>query len=79
MSTEMTPTSDQSSFTRAEPAGGEGAGVRFTDAFNGDNDALLRSIEALLAMDADGALVPHGIGGLARSLLGAAASRLERA
>lgn len=46
------------------------------DDFRGDNDALIRSIKALLGLDASGALVPHGIGGHARSLLSAAASRL---
>lgn len=47
-----------------------------TDNFQGDNNALVRSIKALLELDAKGALVPHGIGGHARSLLSAAASRL---
>lgn len=47
-----------------------------TDTFRGDNAALVSSIKALLALDADGALVPHGIGGHARGLLEAAACRL---
>ena len=47
-----------------------------TDAFRGDNDCLIRNIKALLELDADGALVPHGIGGLARAYLTAAAVRL---
>jgi hypothetical protein len=34
---------------------------------------------ALLELDAAGALVPHGIGGLARTLLGASAVRLASA
>ncbi|MDS1142429.1 hypothetical protein RE432_18500 [Pusillimonas sp. SM2304] len=47
-----------------------------TDNFQGDNNALVRSIKALLELDAKGALVPHGIGGHTRGLLSAAASRL---
>lgn len=46
------------------------------DDFNGDNAALCRSIEALLSLDAAGALVPHGLGGHARGLLSAAFVRL---
>jgi len=38
--------------------------------------ALCKNINALLALDADGALVPHGIGGHARELLKQAATRL---
>ena len=47
------------------------------DTFHGDTALLRRSIEALLALDADDALRPHGIGGHARSLLTAAYHRLE--
>lgn len=47
-----------------------------SDNFNGDNAHLINCIEALLAMDADGILRPHGIGGHARGLLSAAAVRL---
>ena len=50
---------------------------RFTDEFDGGDRKLLDCIEALLRMDADGALVPHGIGGHARKLLSSAAARLE--
>jgi len=39
----------------------------------------VQSIIALLELDAEGALVPHGIGGHARALLSAAASRLAAA
>jgi hypothetical protein len=46
------------------------------DGFNGDTPHLIRCIHALLNMDAKGALVPHGVGGHARALLTAAASRL---
>jgi hypothetical protein len=56
-------------------AGVQGDAAR--DEFNGDNAALCRSIEALLALDAAKALVPHGVGGHARSLLSAAMARLS--
>lgn len=46
------------------------------DTFNGDTAHLRQSIEALIALDAEGALVPHGIGGHARTLLTAAYHRL---
>lgn len=45
--------------------------------FQGDNNALVSNIVALLGLDKDGALVPHGIGGHARCLLAAAAVRLS--
>ncbi|MDC6128597.1 hypothetical protein PPH41_11610 [Burkholderia gladioli] len=47
-----------------------------TDDFRGNDTNLVRSIEALIALNDEGALVPHGIGGLARVLLSAAAVRL---
>ncbi len=47
------------------------------DDFNGDNAHLIRSIEALLEMNADGVLAPHGIGGHAAKLLEACALRLS--
>ena len=47
-----------------------------SDTFRGDTTCLVQSIIALLELDAEGALVPHGIGGHARALLYAAASRL---
>ncbi|MGN4188740.1 hypothetical protein ACS0Y6_11490 [Burkholderia gladioli] len=47
-----------------------------TDDFRGNDANLVRSIEALIALNDEGALVPHGIGGLARVLLSAAAVRL---
>lgn len=49
------------------------------DTFRGDNAALIENIDSLLRLDAAGALVPHGVGGLARQLLAAAASRLAAA
>ncbi len=44
--------------------------------FKGDNKALISSINALLALDAKGALAPHGIGEMARDLLETCAARL---
>ncbi|WP_212645694.1 hypothetical protein [Delftia sp. PE138] len=49
------------------------------DEFRGDTPSLVRNIVALLQLDADGALVPHGVGGHARGLLSAAAARLAAA
>lgn len=49
------------------------------DTFRGDNAALIENIDALLRLDAAGALFPHGVGGLARQLLSAAAMRLAAA
>lgn len=48
-----------------------------TDQFRGDNIELVRNIRALLELDAAKALVPHGVGGHARTLLSAAAVRLS--
>ena len=48
----------------------------FSDKFAGDNARLLDSIGALLRLDEAGAFIPHSIGGHARLLLNAAASRL---
>ncbi|MDM9555578.1 hypothetical protein QU926_18310 [Pseudomonas asiatica] len=44
--------------------------------FKGNNEALASSIRALLALDAQGALAPHGIGEMARQLLEASSARL---
>ena len=49
------------------------------DDFRGDTPSLVRNIIALLELDAEGALVPHGVGGHARGLLSAAAARLAAA
>lgn len=46
------------------------------DDFNGDNAHLIRSAQALLDLDAAGALVPHGIGGHARSIIESFIARL---
>ncbi|MBU9525024.1 hypothetical protein [Burkholderia multivorans] len=50
--------------------------MELKDEFGGGNAALIRSIKALLELDASGVLRPHGIGGHARTLLEAAAARL---
>ncbi len=50
---------------------------RNPQAFNGDNRKLVHCIRALLGLDAAKALVPHGLGGHARTLLATAADRLE--
>lgn len=46
------------------------------DLFSGDNRQLRESIAALLKMDRDGVLVPHGISGHAKTLLSAAYNRI---
>lgn len=47
------------------------------DTFNGNNEHLKASIKALINLNDDNALVPHGIGGHARGLLAAAYHRLS--
>ncbi len=49
------------------------------DDFRGDNKHLVECMRALVSLNDAGALAPHGIGGHARSLLCAAASRIEAA
>ena len=46
------------------------------DHFSGDDEALRASIKALIELNDDGALSPHGMGGHARSLLASAYHRL---
>lgn len=53
--------------------------MKDNDIFHGDNKKLASSIEALLSLDAKGCLVPHGIGGAARTLLSACLQRLTAA
>lgn len=48
------------------------------DDFNGTTPHLIQCMEALVRMDADGVLVPHGIGRHASRLLSAAANRLRK-
>ncbi|NIF72774.1 hypothetical protein F3J16_21685 [Burkholderia sp. Ap-962] len=50
--------------------------TELTDDFRGDDANLISSIKALIELNDEGALVPHGIGSHARSLLSAAAVRL---
>lgn len=50
--------------------------AEITDSFEGDNAALVRSAKALLDLDAAGALVPHGIGGHARTIIEAFICRI---
>lgn len=45
------------------------------DDFSGTDAELITSAKALLELDAAGALVPHGIGGHARTIIGAFISR----
>ena len=46
------------------------------DEFRGDDEHLRQCIKALIKMNDDGVLVPHGIGGHARALLAASYHRL---
>jgi hypothetical protein len=48
-----------------------------SDGFNGDTPHLINCMRALVNLNDAGALTPHGIGGHARTLLLAAATRLE--
>lgn len=50
-----------------------------SDDFNGDTEHLRSCMKALVELDMEGALVPHGIGGHARGLLTAAYHRLALA
>lgn len=51
------------------------AAAQSADNFRGDNAALIRNAKALLDLDADGALFPHGIGGHARGIIEAFVAR----
>ena len=48
------------------------------DDFRGDNAHLKLSIQAIISLSDDNALVPHGIGGHARALLASAYHRLPK-
>ena len=48
------------------------------DDFNGSTPHLIQCMEALVRLNADGVLVPHGIGRSASRLLSAAANRLRK-
>lgn len=52
------------------------AGSALSDDFRGDNLHLRDCIRALIEMNDNGSLVPHGIGGHARTLLSACYHRL---
>ncbi|MES2247633.1 MAG: hypothetical protein V4645_10145 [Pseudomonadota bacterium] len=75
---EALPWAPRGAAAPAQPAL-EAAAEPFVDKFKGDNAHLARCIQALLNLDARGALVPHGLGGHARDLLAAAACRLPLA
>jgi hypothetical protein len=47
------------------------------DTFRGDNQQLRDGIKALIGLSDEGALIPHGIGGHARTLLAACYHRLK--
>lgn len=47
------------------------------DTFNGDDETLISSAKSLLALDAKGALSPHGIGGHARGIISAFIARMN--
>lgn len=48
------------------------------DTFRGDTENLRASIKALVELDMEGCIVPHGIGGHARNLLTSAYHRLSQ-
>jgi hypothetical protein len=64
---------------RPQEAQSPGSATRFKDCFRGDDATLLLAAETLLELDAHNALVPHGMGGLARIVIGALAARLDAA
>lgn len=49
---------------------------KIQDTFNGDNEHLRSCIKALIQLNDDGCLVPHGIGGHARALLASSYHRI---
>jgi hypothetical protein len=51
--------------------------TKIEDGFRGDDALLCECIRALIELNDDGALVPHGIGGHARQLLAACYHRLS--
>lgn len=52
--------------------------VVLVDDFKGDDQHLIRSARALIALNDSGALTPHGVGGMARGILAALTLRMER-
>lgn len=63
--------------TTPTPSAHSGEQGKPSDVFAGDDAKLVYCINALLQLDATGKLVPHGIGWHARTLLTAAAARLD--
>lgn len=61
---------------RAQLSDASAMGAGITDTFRGDTEHLRRCMKALIELDDEKALVPHGIGGHARGLLAAAYHRL---
>lgn len=70
------PTADVTTVTGDDGSPARLSSAEPQDDFRGDNARLRDCIRALLDLDADGALVPHGVGGHARALLSAAYCRL---
>jgi hypothetical protein len=64
--------------TAANEVGDQRLVLPIEDTFNGDTAHLCRCIEALIRLNDDDALAPHGIGGHARNLLAAAYHRLRQ-
>lgn len=54
----------------------QGATTPIEDTFRGDNNLLRDCIKSLIELNDQNALVPHGIGGHARTLLAACYHRL---
>lgn len=52
--------------------------LSFVDTFHGDNMHILRSNRALLDLDSENALAPHGMGGHAHGLLESTSARLVK-
>lgn len=50
--------------------------ARFDDDFRGDTVHLLNCAKALLELDDENALIPHGLGGHAKNIINALAARL---
>jgi hypothetical protein len=70
------PSSAPSGSAQCLTCAGAGEVSAIEDAFNGDGEHLRSCIKALINMNDDGVLVPHGIGGHARALLAACYHRI---
>ena len=60
-----------------ETSNTEAEGIVFLDNFRGDTGHLIAAMRALVEIDKEGCLRPHGIGGHASSLLVCSSIRLE--